>query len=327
MHSQRKQSINALNPSSDAVNVLDSIAIPTFAINTLHEITYWNRALEKASGFLASEMLGTKNQWKPFYPTSRPTMCDLIVDGAQDESVEKFYTDKYHKSGVLESAYEAEDFFPHMGGGEWLSFTAAPILDENNNITGAVETLTVISDRKRAEQDLIESQQKYRELSTIDDLTGLFNARHFFEQAVTEISRCNRYQQELSLCMFDLDNFKAINDTYGHQFGNTVLEGFAKIIKANIRHIDIPFRYGGEEFVVLFPFVIAEHSVVVVEKIRLQLAATRFTTDDGEAISVTTSAGLSTYISKENKEEFIKRADQAMYQAKNNGKNQAVISN
>jgi len=253
-------------------------------------------------------------------------MADLIMDDSQDESVEKFYSNKHHPSTVLDNAYEAEDYFPYMGDGEWLSFTAAPILDVDNNVVGAVETLTVISDRKQAEQRLIESQQKYRELSTIDDLTGLFNARHFFEQIFSEVSRCNRYSQDLSLCMFDLDNFKAINDTYGHQFGNTVLEGFAKVIKANIRHIDIAFRYGGEEFVVLFPSVIADHSIIVVEKIRLQLAATKFTTECGKTLSVTTSAGLSTYINKEKSEALIKRADKAMYQAKNNGKNRTVIN-
>jgi len=322
----RVQKRPSQNTHLDATNVLDSIAIPTFAINTQHEITYWNRAIEKASGYLAVDMIGTKNQWKPFYPNPRPTMSDLIIEDSRDESVEKFYSNKYHPSSVLDNAYEAEDYFPYMGDGEWLSFTAAPILDDNNNVVGAVETLTVISDRKLAEQNLIESQQKYRELSTIDDLTGLFNARHFFEQVSSEISRCNRYNQDLSLCMFDLDNFKEINDTYGHQFGNTVLEGFAKIINANIRHIDIAFRYGGEEFVILFPCVIADHSITVVEKIRLQLAAKKFTTDCGKKLSVTTSAGLSTYINKEENENFIKRADSAMYEAKNNGKNRTVIN-
>ncbi|ORU92885.1 MAG: diguanylate cyclase [Cycloclasticus sp. symbiont of Bathymodiolus heckerae] len=322
-HQKKNPQPNQLETS----NVLDSIAIPTFAINTEHEITHWNRAIEKASGLSAVEMIGTKNQWKPFYPNPRPTMSDLIVEGARDESVERFYTNKYHKSSVLDNAYEAEDFFPAMGSGEWLSFTAAPIIDDNNNMIGAVETLFVISDRKHAEQKLIDSQQKYRELSTIDDLTKLFNARHFFEQVSGETDRCNRYSQSLSLCLFDLDNFKIVNDTYGHQFGNTVLEEFAKIIKKNIRHVDMAFRYGGEEFVVLFPFVIAHHAAIVVEKICLQLAQADFTTDDGEKVKITTSAGLSTYIIKEDKEEFIKRADKAMYQSKDGGKNKITIAN
>ena len=309
-----------------AHRVLDSIAIPTFAINSQHEITHWNRALEKASGLLAVDMIGTKNQWKPFYPNPRPTLSDLIVEGAKDEHVSQFYTNKYQRSNLLNNAYEAEDFFPNMGMGEWLSFTAAPIFDDDNNIIGAVETLTIISDRKHAEKKLMDSQHKYRELSTLDDLTQLFNARHFFEKIEEEISRSDRYSQALSICMLDLDDFKTINDTYGHQFGNTVLTEFANIIKRNIRHVDMAFRYGGEEFVILFPFVIAHSALTVVEKILTQLERVDFKADNGDIVNITTSAGLATYFAKEGQDSFIKRVDKAMYHSKSNGKNQISIA-
>jgi len=308
-----------------ASSVLDSIAIATFAIDVDHKITHWNRALEKASGLLAKDMIGTKDQWKPFYLNPRPTMSDLIIESAKDESVERFYTNKFHKSNVLENAYEAEDFFPAMGSGEWLSFTAAPILDFDGNIIGAVETLTIISDRKNAEQKLIISQQKYRELSTLDDLTKLFNPRHFFSKIEEEIDRCNRYNQALSICMFDLDNFKRVNDAYGHQFGNLVLAEFAKVIQTNIRQVDMAFRYGGEEFIILFPFVIAHRAAIVVEKIRHQFEQINFKADNDVVVNVTTSAGLTTYCSKENTDSLIKRVDKAMYQSKSSGKNKVTI--
>ncbi|MBL4744272.1 MAG: diguanylate cyclase [Cycloclasticus sp.] len=325
-HKNKKTDLPDRTESLLASNVLDSIAIPSFAINTEHEITHWSRALEKASGLLAVDMIGTQNQWQPFYSNSRPTMADLIVEGAKDELVERFYTNKYQKSNVLEGAYEAEDFFPGMSNGEWLSFTAAPILDNNHNLLGAVETLIVISDRKYAEKKLIDSQQKYRELSTLDDLTKLFNARHFFAQIEDEVDRCKRYSQSLSISMFDLDNFKHVNDTYGHQFGNVVLAEFAKIIKNNIRNVDMAFRYGGEEFVILFPFVIAHQAAISVEKIRTQLENFDFKTDDGTIVNVTASAGIATYFSKEDHGNFVKRADKAMYQSKSDGKNKFTIA-
>jgi len=270
-------------------SVLDSIAIPTFAINVEHKITHSNRAIEMASNFFAKDMIGTKDQWKPFYLNPRPTMSDLIVGSAKDESVEHFYTNNFHKSNVLENAYEAEDFFPSIGSGEWLSFTTAPILDSHNNIIGVVETLTIISDRKRTEQGLIVSQLKYRELSTLDDLTQLFNPRHFFEKIEEEID-C--YNQSLSICMLDLDNFKHVNDTYGHPFGNLVLAEFADIIKTNIRQIDVAFRYGGEEFIILFPFVIAHRAAIVVEKIRHQFEKFNFKADNNAVVNVTTALAL-----------------------------------
>lgn len=308
-----------------ASHVLDSIAIPTFAINMQHEITHWNKALEIATGLLATDMIGSKNQWKPFYPNPRPTMSDLIVEGAKDGSVERFYTNKYQKSGILENAYSAEDFFPAVGNGEWLSFTAAPILDADSNIVGAVETLIIISEQKHTEKKLIDSQLKYRELSTLDDLTQLYNARHFFSTIESEVDRCNRYSQALSACMFDLDDFKIINDTYGHQFGNTVLAQFSKIIKTNIRHVDMAFRYGGEEFIVLFPFVIAHQAATVVDKILLQLEQADFKAEEGQIVNITASAGTATYSAKEGHESFIRRADKAMYVSKSNGKNQMTI--
>ncbi len=325
MHKQPNTPRPAASEDLLAQHILDSIAIPTFAINTQHEITHWNRAIEKVTGHLAADMIGSKNQWKPFYSNLRPTLADLIIEGSEDHSIRERYTKKYQQFNVVDDKYEAEGFFPNMGMGEWLSFTAALILDENNNIIGAVETLKVISDRKHAEQKLLDSQHKYRELSTLDDLTQLFNARHFFVKIDEEISRSNRYNQSLSICMLDLDNFKKVNDTYGHQFGNTVLTEFANIIKRNIRHVDMAFRYGGEEFVILFPFVIAQNALTVVEKILTQLEHIDFKADNGDIVNVTTSAGLATYRAKEGQDSFIKRADKAMYQSKSNGKNQISI--
>jgi diguanylate cyclase (GGDEF)-like protein/PAS domain S-box-containing protein len=326
MSSNNKKGSSKALDTVEASSVLDSIAIPTFAINDQHEITHWNQAIAKASGYPAEEMIGTKNQWKPFYSTPRPTMSDLIVDGGKDDAIKTFYSNKYQKSSVLDSAYEAEDFFPAMGNGEWLSFTAAPIFDADKNITGAVETLIVISDRKHAEKNLLDSQHKYRELSTIDDLTQLLNSRQFFSNIKDEVDRSNRYRQAQSICMFDLDHFKDVNDTYGHQFGNTVLESFAKIIKTNIRDVDMAYRYGGEEFVVIFPFVTAEQSITVVERIRQELEGTSFMTPQGETVKLTVSAGLATHRSLENQEEYLRRADQAMYESKENGRNKITIA-
>ena len=325
MHKQPNTPSPAASEDLLAQHILDSIAIPTFAINTQHQITHWNRAIEKVTGHLAADMIGSKNQWKPFYSNLRPTLADLIIEGSEDQSIRERYTKKYQQFNMVDNKYEAEGFFPNMGMGEWLSFTAALILDENNNIIGAVETIKVISDRKHAEQKLLDSQHKYRELSTLDDLTQLFNARHFFVKIDEEISRSNRYNQSLSICMLDLDNFKKVNDTYGHQFGNTVLTEFANIIKRNIRHVDMAFRYGGEEFVILFPFVIAQNALTVVEKILVQLEHMDFKADNGDIVNITTSAGLATYRAKEGQDSFIKRADKAMYQSKSNGKNQISI--
>lgn len=321
-----KNTSNNLVEEAFAVNVLNSIAIPTFVINQDGFITHWNQAMEKASGYPAERMIGTNQQWKPFYTHERPTMADLIIAGGHNQTIEQFYRDKYRKSSVLDNAYEAEDYFPAMGSGEWLSFTAAPIFDKENNIVGAVETFVVISDRKQTEQELIESQKKYRLLSTVDDLTQLYNSRHFQTQIKHEVGLCNRYQQQLSICLFDLDNFKHLNDTYGHVFGNIVLEAFGKLLNAQIRHIDEAFRFGGEEFIITMPMVNEQEAFAAADRIRTEWEAMRFTTANNEIIHITVSAGVATHTGTEEAQDLINRADKAMYQSKQKGKNQITMA-
>ena len=142
----------------DNENKLDAIIrgspIPQFVIDRDHNIINWNEALEKYSGITVEEILGTNQQWRAFYPSERPCLADLLVDGAI-EMVPHWYSGKYAKSKLIENAYEATDFFPHMGeSGIWLYFTAAPIHDEDGLVIGAVETLEDITERKRAEEQL-----------------------------------------------------------------------------------------------------------------------------------------------------------------------------
>jgi len=135
-------------------------SIPTFIIDTDHIITHWNTACEKLTGFSAAEMVGTKKQWMICYDKERPVLADFIVDGAPGEVIDRYYRRKQYKSILVEGAYESEQFFPNFGEkGKWLFFTAAPLGDANENITGAIETLQDITDRKETEAQLRQAQK------------------------------------------------------------------------------------------------------------------------------------------------------------------------
>ena len=145
--------------------ILHGLSIAAFVIDENHVITHCNKAFENLTGFSAEALVGTKNQWKTFYPSERPILADFIVDGASEEKIASYYAGKSMKSSLIRGAYEAEDFFPNLkGGGKWLFFTAAPLIDDQGQVKGAIETLQDISDRKKAEDALRLSERRQRAL-------------------------------------------------------------------------------------------------------------------------------------------------------------------
>lgn len=145
--------------------IIDGSDIPSFVINKQHKITHWNIAIEALTGIAKSDILGTDEQWRTFYDEKRPALADLIIDGASPDRIESYYQGKCEKSTLIEGAYEVEDFFPAVGEhGKWLHFTASPIKDRNGETMSAVETLQDITERKKAEEALSESEKSFRDL-------------------------------------------------------------------------------------------------------------------------------------------------------------------
>lgn len=172
--------------------VLYGSPIPTFVIDTNHRIICWNRALEQLSGISAESVMGTRQQWRAFYAAKRPCMADLLVAEAL-EGIERWYSRKYHKSTLVDEAYEAIDFFPALGkNGRWLRFTAAAIRDDGGILIGAVETLEDITERRNAEEERIESE---RQLQT---LIRRFPIPSFMINHHHEVTHWNRALEELS---------------------------------------------------------------------------------------------------------------------------------
>jgi len=151
-----------------------------------------------------------------------------------------------------------------------------------------------------------------------DGLTKIFNRKHFFKLAEEEIEKSQKYRRHVSIVMVDIDFFKRVNDTHGHQVGDEVLYSVAHILNTSLREADMVARYGGEEFVILM-LTDERNAHVVMEKIRLRIENHSFA--DELELKMTISCGISQFIRDETLEDCIKRADKALYKSKNDGRN------
>ena len=181
--------------------------------------------------------------------------------------------------------------------------------------------------RKR-EIGRIVRQQELEYQANTDALTGLANRHAFMTRAEQELARAKRYRGELSLLMADIDFFKKVNDTYGHQAGDMVLKKLAEVFLLALRDIDFAARFGGEEFIVLLPETNAENALITAERLRASVNDIQVTLPQGEVVKLTVSIGAASYAASANDslEKLIYEADKALYAAKETGRNKVCMN-
>ena len=175
---------------------------------------------------------------------------------------------------------------------------------------------------EQANEALRAANEELQRLATTDTLTGVWNRRHFEQVVAAEIQRAGRYGEPLSLLLFDIDHFKAINDTHGHLVGDRVLIGLSQRVREHLRGVDMLARWGGEEFVVMLPHCTGDQAEHLAEKLRALIAAEPF---PGVG-RVTSSFGVAQFRPPESADAWLNRADDALYQAKAAGRNRVVMS-
>lgn len=188
--------------------------------------------------------------------------------------------------------------------------------DADGKPAGIIGMMVDISERKELEREL-------RRLATIDPLTGAFNRRHFLTSAAQELERAQRHGRPLAVLMLDLDYFKAINDGYGHGVGDDAIQGFIQVCLSTLRENDVIGRLGGEEFAILLPETSLEGAAEVAERLRSRVAALILSTARGD-LSFTVSIGVTQAVADDSVGSALQRADQALYDAKNHGRDRVV---
>ncbi len=263
------------------------------------EIVYVNKAFTKLTGYSYEEAVGNTPRMLQGPESNRKTL-DIVKAALKESQPIRVEVINYSKNGT-----------PY-----WLDLSVVPLHDS----TGKAVFFAAI-ERNQSEQKKL--QHQLEKLASTDSLTTLANRRTFFEKADYELRRMQRSHLQSGLLMIDIDNFKQLNDQYGHQAGDLTLKKIAAELKSSTRDIDIVARYGGEEFIILLPLTDEESTLAIAKKLIDSIASLQFTFGDS---SFTSTISIGCTICTPDDEDIstcISRADKALYKAKAAGKNRA----
>jgi diguanylate cyclase (GGDEF)-like protein/PAS domain S-box-containing protein len=214
------------------------------------------------------------------------------------------------------------EYYCQDGSTIWAEVIALPIVDAGGHFQKLLGVSRDISERKRFENELMVINQQLQELATTDGLTGIWNRRHLEAQIQQVIERADRYAEPLALILCDIDLFKRINDRLGHQLGDQVLIEFCRRIRCTLRSTDAFGRWGGEEFLIVLPQSDVQSAAALAEKLRQLIAGTPFS----QVGRVTASFGVAQRLAREPEDQWLRRADQNLYAAKEAGRNRVVAT-
>ncbi len=301
--------------------IINASSTPIFVVDNNHKVIYWNKACEKLTGIRKYDMIGTDNYWKLFYEEKRPCLLDFIIDNKEDQ-LDKYY-EKSDTIDCLPGSICVERWVDNINGKKmYLRGTANALLNQKDEIIGAVQTIEDLTKHKQMQESLKESQKQLSELALKDPLTGLYNYRYLVDRMASELKRAQRNALSLSVVMLDIDYFKAINDAYGHTFGDQALEQFSLFIKNMCRENDIAARFGGEEFVLVLPDTDKNGLKEFISRFETAINTHEFKIPP-HTIKISISIGAVNYpdILISGETELLKMLDDAMRKAKSKGGN------
>ncbi len=323
--------------------LLDHSPIGHFVVKDDFTVIFWNRCMESWTGIPRHEIVGSAITGR--FPHLGETKYLNRIKSAFAGGPPTIFSSQLHKQlipaplpgGKYRFQYSVVTAVPDRNGGFYALFS----LQDVTSLTEAIENHRhalkkagdEMEERKKAETKLVKYTEELQRLNTIlkersirDGLTGLYNHRYFYYFLRREFLLAGRNRTDLACLLLDLDNFKKLNDTYGHQFGDTVLKTVAARIRKTVRETDVVSRYGGEEFAVLLPGTDLEGAHVIAERIRARVENQALPHGSLSA-QVTVSIGLAT--SREHQpvkpQDLLAFSDRALYQAKAAGRNRVTV--
>jgi diguanylate cyclase len=333
-----------ISKAAKCLALLDHSPIGHVVVRHDFMVVFWNRCLESWSGIPRGEIVGRSlidrfphlgeakyaNRIKGLFAGGPPTIFS--------SQLHKYLIPAPLPGGKFRVQYSVVTAIPDPDDG---NFYALFSIQDVTSLTEAIEdhqfalrkAAEEMDERKKVEAKLVKYTEELKRLNAVlkersirDGLTGLFNHRYFYYFLRREFLLSSRNGTDLSCLLLDLDNFKKLNDSYGHQFGDAVLKTVADRIGKTVRETDVVSRYGGEEFAILLPGTDLEGAVVIAEKIRTRIEKQAFP-HSNLAVGVTVSIGVAAGRAHNpvKPQDLLAFADNALYRAKDAGRNRVVV--
>lgn len=297
---------------SELSQIFDTVNIGLVTFDRELRVQYWNRWMELHSGIAATKIIGAPIV--DFFPTLNTPRFIKNCKAVLSFGNFSFFSQKLHRYLF---PFKPDSSFGCSFDFMQQSCTMGPLRDQDNAITSLFLIVQDVT-------ELAVSEQRLMELNTRDGLTGIYNRRYLESRLNSECERHVRYQRPMSLVMFDIDFFKSVNDTYGHQCGDLVLKAIAKEVSKVARASDCLARYGGEEFCCILPETSADDAVCFAERFRCRIAELIIPSQEIK-VQVTISLGVAELQGGDTPEQLLRRADAALYDAKKAGRNRIVL--
>jgi diguanylate cyclase (GGDEF)-like protein/PAS domain S-box-containing protein len=288
--------------------LLDNLADGVYFTDREGRVIYWNKGAERLSGYMQSEVIGKR--------------CSDNILMHVDESGVILCTSACPLQKAIQDGemHEADIFLHHKGGSRLpVHVRVAPLRDDSGKMVGAVEVFSDNTSKAQMAERLVQMEQ----LALLDTLTGLPNRRYLETQIHSRLEELRRAGMGFGVLFMDIDNFKKINDTFGHEVGDRVLQMVGGTLNGNSRFFDVVGRWGGEEFISVICNVDDHTLKDIAERFRVLVAQSTLT--DLDSLSVTISIGGTLAASEDSNESIVRRADANLYRAKNSGKNRVVL--